>query len=48
MKETVKFRSKKILYWTKKEEIKSDYPELYQLAEKAEKTYEENCKKDKP
>ncbi len=41
---------KKYVYWFnwKNEKLKSDYPELYQQAKKIEKTYEENCKKDKP
>ncbi len=43
----VKFRSD-VLDCIKREKIKSNYPELYQLAEKAEKTYKKNCEKDKP
>ncbi len=36
-----------ILYWATRKNIKSAYPELYQLAKKVEKTYEQNCKNNK-
>ncbi len=36
-----------ILYWINNPKIKSAYPELYQQAQKIEKTYEKNCKKEK-
>ncbi len=37
-----------IVDWFDDEEIKSDYPEFYQLAEKAKESYKKNCEKDKP
>ncbi len=36
-----------ILYWAKQKNIKSNFPDLYKLAQKAEKTYEKNCEKEK-
>ncbi len=41
----VSVRSRSYIVWANNPKIKSNYPELYQLAQKAEKTYEKNCKK---